>query len=291
MKKAFYFLLSLCLTLGLLKVYDKAVDGFYPSRIKPIGNTPFSFTSDLSEESKKAMQQPYYYLASGSQSFVFVSEDGKYVLKFFKNYRWKKPWYFSFLPLKNSYKEKVLKKREEGFLSTCQSSLYSYEEMKEETGLLFLQIEASNLDYISLKDRLHISHKVALEGLSFALQYKAIGIKETLLKYRKDHDTEKAETLIDNLFTFVLKRKEKGLTDKDPNFLNNFGIYKGNILNVDIGGFIKDPNKDMQYFFTKELLKSKKVILPWIAKHYPELTLYTENKFYSFASTSSKKPL
>src|SRR5438105_4469405 len=35
---------------------------------------------------KEAFQQPYFFLASGGESYVFESQDKKWVLKFFKNH-------------------------------------------------------------------------------------------------------------------------------------------------------------------------------------------------------------
>src|SRR5262245_9492560 len=80
-------------------------------------------TAPLMEEGEreleKALSQPYHFLSKGAQAFVFKSEDGRYVIKFFKLHhlqpsvwlrmlRW--PWCME------SYRlEKMVEKRRELF--------------------------------------------------------------------------------------------------------------------------------------------------------------------------------
>ena len=47
------------------------------------GQEPISVTETQLESLKKITNQPFTYLNRGKQSFVFVSQDQKYVLKFF----------------------------------------------------------------------------------------------------------------------------------------------------------------------------------------------------------------
>ena len=63
---------------------EKETEGFSIRRINAAPLLPFSNHGNtlLTEE---ILKQPFHYLARGGQSFVFVSEDQKYVIKFFKN--------------------------------------------------------------------------------------------------------------------------------------------------------------------------------------------------------------
>src|SRR3569832_1407459 len=42
------------------------------------------------KEAQKALAQPYRFLGKGAQSFVFASEDGQWVIKFFRHHHLKK---------------------------------------------------------------------------------------------------------------------------------------------------------------------------------------------------------
>lgn len=262
----------------LFKCYDKAVDGFYPYRIKyPIHlqTSPSYFYSEKDLTSAtNALNQPFYYLASGSQSFVFISKDKQFILKFFKHYRWKEPFYASFFPF---FKESNQKKAD-GWRATYQSCMFCLKEFKEETALLYMQLEPSKniKNSITVYNRLGKKYTLSLSNMSFALQKYAKPTSEDLLNLKKAGELEIAKEHMKALFDTMLQKRTKGFTDKDPNFLNNFGFVDNKAVSFDIGGLIKDPKKDSIYFCNHELKKVTKTLLPWLEKHYPELLPYTQ---------------
>lgn len=114
--------------------------------------------------------------------------------------------------------------------------------------------------------------------MAFILQSYAKPIPETLLELKKNHQKEKAEQLINHLLGYLLLRREKGFTDKDPNFLSNFGLIDTRVVSLDIGGLIKDPKKDLSYFYGHELEKVKRKLLPLLKRYYPELADYADKR-------------
>src|SRR5579872_1148087 len=61
---------------------------------------------------EQALSQPFHYLGKGRQSFVFASEDGKWVLKFFNQKYFQDPWYVKFeWPFFSKQREHELSKR------------------------------------------------------------------------------------------------------------------------------------------------------------------------------------
>jgi len=93
MKKLLYLFLILGALVGIERLSHTLTDGFGPTNIT--SNLPYHSKWDVTieqediEEAEQALFQPYHYLESGSQSFVFISEDGEYILKFFKHKRWR----------------------------------------------------------------------------------------------------------------------------------------------------------------------------------------------------------
>jgi hypothetical protein len=268
---------SFLIILAIVKCYDKAIDGFYLYRIKGPGDITFpmpSFeTPDLSLI-EPILDQPFYYLASGSQSFVFVSADGQFTLKFFKHYRWKKLFYFSYFPFLTA---PWAKKRADGLKATYHSCLFCMKHFKEETALIYIQLKPST-DFtktLTLYNRLGKKYTLALNELSFALQRYAEPTPEHLLHLKSLKQDDLAKAHLKALFIHILKKRHQGFTDKDPNFLNNFGFVGDKAISIDIGGIIKDPKKDDHYFCDHELKKVSRALLPWLEKHYPELVPYT----------------
>ncbi|MBM3192538.1 MAG: hypothetical protein FJZ63_07835, partial [Chlamydiae bacterium] len=208
----------------LWKGYEKLVDGFFLYR-----TTPPTALPTLSPEPKfnaalnVCLNQPFYYLASGSQSFVFVSADHQLILKLFKHYRWKAPFYASWLPSLTHY---WTQKRLSGLLATYQSCLFCWEEFKEDTALIYLQLTPSRgaLLPVTLYNRLGKEYTLSLEETSFVLQKYAEPVAERLLALKDQGDLIQAQVAIESLLNNVLNKRSRGFTDKDPNFLNNFGF-------------------------------------------------------------------
>lgn len=231
-------------------------------------------------ETKKALDQPYTYLGSGSQSYVFLSEDKKYILKFFKHKRWTLNPLIEFLPLPHSLNAKRnqwKQKKKETVESTFRSCLTAYQEFKEETGVFFIHLNKTTFDQsVTLKDFLGFKHQINLGSVAFVLQKKAIPTDTYLLSLKKEGKIEEAQKALASLLAFTVKRAHKGYCDKDPHLIRNFGFIGGKAVEIDIGGFYHDPKKDLHYFYTHEMEEIEKKLLPWMQKNYAELTPYAK---------------
>ncbi|MCB1084591.1 MAG: hypothetical protein KDK60_00655, partial [Chlamydiia bacterium] len=104
-------ILTLCaLFIGIERLSHTLNGGFSPAAItsslqpRPEWNITHE-ASDIAE-TLQALKQPYHYLGKGSQSFVFLSEDKKYVIKFFKHQRWRLPSMIEALPLPRVWEQK-----------------------------------------------------------------------------------------------------------------------------------------------------------------------------------------
>ena len=235
------------------------------------------------EESQKALFQPFHYLTSGSQSYVFISEDKKYVIKFFKHKRWRINPFYASLPLPASWEKTRahwMKKKQETVQDTFHSCKISYELFKNDTGVLFIHLNQSNhlQKTLIIKDQIGCTHKLNLDTLQFILQKNAIPTDKYLLTLRKNGQTDVAKKAIQDLLAFTKKRAELGYSDKDPHLIRNFGFIEGKAVEIDVGGFHKDPKKDFNYYCTHEIVKIQDKLLPWIEKNYPEITSFTQKQ-------------
>ena len=84
---------------------------------------------------------------------------------------------------------------------------------------------------------------------------------------------------------FTVQRATEGYNDKDPHLIRNFGFINDQVIEIDLGGFYQDPKKNEDYFFSHEIYRIRRKLMPWIKKNYPELMDYVENQIKKIIST------
>ena len=183
------------------------------------------------------LNQKFHYLAKGSQSYVFASEDGRYVIKFFKDpckhlYSW--TWIGSQLIKKGPrwvWKTLHADKRQQKW-DRHLASLHSAAALRQETGILYAHLEGTtrlNLPLV-ITDKIHIAHTLELDTLPFVLQKRATPLQEhlrTLTLAEKEQCLEAARNLLRAL-------EEKGLVYTD-NKIENWGFVEGRPMLIDLG--------------------------------------------------------
>lgn len=235
------------------------------------------------QEVEKAIHQRYYYLGKGCQSYVFQSEDGEYVIKFFKYQRYRlQPWlaYFPPLPAIVQYrKEKIDKKwnKLDGFVKSWKTA---FENLKEETGLIFVHLnKTQNLrTRLTIVDKVGISHEVNLDQMEFCIQRRADMLCKTLLGFKEKGDLEGAKKLIDSLLTLIISEYHRGLADNDHALMQNTGVAHGKPVHIDVGQFVQNEHvKDPSVYHQELFTKTYKFKL-WLKEEYPELFSHLEEQ-------------
>lgn len=291
-KNRFFLKLALLIALlgiigGIERLSHYLTDGFgivsISSKIPPHDMWATTTSEEDKLEATQALAQEYHYLASGSQSYVFESADGNYVLKFFKHKRWRLNPLYALVPLPSKWEKKRIRWKEkkwETVNDTFRSCKISYELFKAHTGVIFVHLNKTKSlqSLLVVKDRVGLKHKLNLDNLQFVLQKKAIPTDEYLLSLKDAGDLEGAKKAILEMLTFTRERAELGYSDKDPHLIRNFGFINGQAAQIDIGGFHKDPKKGLSYYKSREIFKIEEKLIPWIKENYPELTAYTEEQ-------------
>ena len=132
MKRLVKIFLFAILFFGIERLCHKATDGFALVNVyAPPGDNGKWHRTDSPDSN--LLDQTYHYFDSGSQSYVFVSEDGKTILKLFKFQHMRTPPWLDFLPSKGKLGEKRGKKRKT-LEKTFNSYSLAYDQLKEETG-------------------------------------------------------------------------------------------------------------------------------------------------------------
>ncbi len=182
------------------------------------------------------MSQRYFYLGNGAQSYAFVSEDGRVVLKFFKMQKLLPKNWLKALPFLKEYRAKKVEGREKKLADTFQAFVMAYQEFKEESGLLFVHLnptkELPSPVTLVKEDQ---EWQVDLNQLPFVLQEKAELIYTRLERLMKENKQAELEQALDSVFAFFKLRDQKGFIDQDSGVSGNFGFVLNRVVQIDVG--------------------------------------------------------
>lgn len=240
---------------------------------------PPQFSASDERVAKEILSQPFTYLARGKQSFVFLSEDGKTVLKLLNNhYQWQIRAY-NFLP-QMSWKEENLTYLQRKLAETFQSYLLSFSQLKEETGLFFLHLKKSHhlKQKVKIVDKLGIAHEIDLDKTAFILQERATLAYTQLEKWIEHKELQAAREGLHSLVALLKTRLEKGIADKDPLIRTNIGFIDGKARFLDLGPFSKSLRSKTADEKSRELQKITHSLRAWLAEKEPRLAVFLDEE-------------
>ena len=226
---------------GVGRLYFSLTDGFSMNKIQ--GDLAVSQeieASPLFQPLNSILKQKFSYLGKGCQSYVFVSEDERYVLKFFKfqhlrlSPTWKK---FAFLPTWEQYfnrKEGEKKEKKRLLFTGC---TIAGETLPRETGVCFVHLEQTDTLQTSIKiiDKLGIEHLAPLDDYAFIIQKRAIPSAIVFRDLMEQKRTRELRESIQSLLGVMATRLQKGVFDRDPAVIQNIGFVGKEAIILDIG--------------------------------------------------------
>lgn len=269
----FLFLAAFVLSVGKFWYFSK--DGFHINRIAyalPKKNIP---EKDLSI----FFQSPYHYLGRGRQCYVFVSQDDKYVLKIPRFDRYRLPFFWKAMPSFYDRKKKsIFLGRRDRLDFVLESFRLSAEELSEETAVLFLHFhQTSSLPArFVIYDRLHRPFTIDLNQTAFVLQEKKQLMMPLFLQTLRENRTEDAQKLLLAFLDIIDKRAQKGIFNRDPSFLKNFGWDGSKSIQIDIGSFWRKTQLSAQEAYSLSLIEGSGRVREWLAQTDPEMLRFYE---------------
>lgn len=293
-----WLLLACAIIYGAGRLYFYITAGF------TIGNISSNLTYDsrwdtgpLSSEKKEsiktALSQVYTYLGKGCQSYVFLSADGKYVLKFFKYQRFRpQEWlsYFSFIPAAEAYRLEKIEKKKEKLNNLFSSLKVAYDELQPETGILYIHLNKTHDLGIRLTvvDKIGFDYQLNLDNFEFMLQRRADMLTPTLDRLMSSGQSEKAKHLIDELLGMINSEYQRGLGDSDHALMQNTGVLEGHPVHIDVGQFGRNEKfKDLKVARQEMFNKTYKFRF-WLKKHHPELAQFLEERLHAIIGPEMK---
>jgi hypothetical protein len=224
---------------------------------------------------KELFTHPFTYLGSGNHCYAFLSEDGQYVLKFFKQKHMRTQSFIDFLPMPAKMvlypKKKYLRRKRERDKSFTSYKI-AYEHLKKETGLFYLHLNKTDQfqQEVTLIDQNGTRQIVPIDQMEFLIQKTAeVGYKRLDILFSSGKREDALESIA-SLLTVITRRMEKGYFDKDLQFFKNFGFIDNQAIEIDIGELCPLEKRKSAREMRDELSHVSHQLLDWTVAHHPE---------------------
>lgn len=315
-RRTYYWISAICLSFGIFWAYkaiaslwEERTDGFTIAAIsssrKP---NPTWDVHLLSQEERaeldNALSQKYHYLACGNQAFAFLSDDGRYVLKFFKQKLFEPPFPLRWIPSawakEGRWAKKIWKKKDK-LKRDFESYRMAFDELKEETGLIFVHLNPTDWigRHVLITDKIHLEHSIPLDDFNFIIQRRADLVYPTIDKLMAEGNVAAAKEALSSILNLFVSRCRKAIADSDPDLDKNFGFIDGYAIQIDIGRFTKNPEK-VNFHNRHQLRKSgpftveppviKDSFKAWLFEHYPDLFEHFMKEYQVLCEQNRFKP-
>lgn len=290
--KGLRWLAILCVLIALAygsgRLYFQLTGGFLVSNI----------TSDLAYDARwevaalpeddasaldRILKQPYRYLGKGCQSYVFVSEDQQYVIKFFKYQRFRpQEWlnYFSFIPTVDQYRLDKIAKKKKKLEDVFTSWKIAYDYLKPETGVVFVHLNKQKMfDHeLVIYDKLGFEHAVNINETEFLVQKKAEMLCPTLTALVEKGEQKNAEKILSELVQMLVYENSRGFADNDHALMQNTGVIDMLPVHIDVGQFIRNPIVKDPAIYHQEIFNKTYKFRKWLEATHPALAKSLENQ-------------
>jgi len=227
------------LTLGLLllaftkinHLFVKRNEGFSLHHIYSSLQERPEWNIAIEQDIKKViplLDQKFYYLKRGHQTYAFISADQKYVLKFYRFPSHMRKFSWATSPLSyffGSSREETTRYNWRKLEDSFSSYKLAREELAEESGLLYVHLNPTKTlqQKVQLIDRLGKQYEIDLDRTHCILQRKGNLLFPLLEKFKYQNDRIGIQKVTSGLIQLIAKRIKKGIEDKDEVLHKNYG--------------------------------------------------------------------
>lgn len=268
------------LIFALARLYYALTDDFRLSNIaSPIPHQEsWEISAPSAEEErhlKQILDQPYFYLGKGAQCYAFASEDGRYVLKFFKFKHLRPSLFIDALPAigdLKAYKEKQTARKQRKLFGVFRSYKLAYDVDKSESGLIFIQLnkEGNPQRHVTIVDKIGLKYTLDLKDIPFLLQNKGSTLRVVIDSLLKKGDVETAKMRFGQILDLYSVEYSKGIYDHDHGIMQNTGFIGDEPIHLDVGKLEREEKMRDKSFAKQDALLVIGNIDQWVAKHYPQ---------------------
>lgn len=223
---------------------------------------------------QRILAQDFSYLGKGAQSYVFVSADGRYVIKFFKFKHLRPVWLIDILPsvgFIKTYQERQEARKERKRWGVFRAYKLAYDVDRKESGLEFIQLNATGNPQrtVTLIDKIGLKRFVDLTHIPFILQDKGLTLRTVLDDLLSHGDLVTAKYRIGQILEMYASEYKKGIYDHDHGVMQNTGFVDDRPIHLDVGKLAKDEAMTQNETAKKDATLVSAKIKQWIETHYP----------------------
>lgn len=231
-----------------------------------------SLTPIQEEQLNRILSQKFTFLGKGARILSFLSEDGLYVLKFFK-YRYHYPhWAVRYLPSIFPFEGYRQRKMQKVSLSTVLNGYnVAYEHDPQNTGLVYihLNLTSNQLPHVRLIDKKGDQTLVDLNQTRFVIQLKVHELMDLLNILLKENKIDLAKRRICQVFDLYHLHYQNGLYDLGVGILANNGFIDEKPIHFDVSKMTFDERIYDPELQKERMMIMKKKISIWLHKNYP----------------------
>ena len=297
LRKLFFLSAALLLIWGAAYSYNQITDGFSIRQMSSSLPPYPEFEVPLSKEKKAMLQaclsQPFRYIGKGCQFYAFESADGKYVLKFLKHKHLRPFTWLRAVPMPRKLREisdAKIERRQERVRNLFSSCKLAYEEMEEETGLLYIHLNRTPAleNKVVIVDKFGLKHHIEVDQHEYVIQKRAIPVKEAFAHVQSEEELRK---LIEQLIAVVAARCEKGIADRDRSFVQNvaFCVHEPRALFIDTGQFYRNDEVRGDEGRKRDLKKRLGNLRYWTERHFPDYLPIVDQYCLEFAAATDNE--
>jgi len=218
-------------------------------------NRSFHIEPESMKSVRDVFIQKFSYLARGNQSFAFISEDGKFILKIFRNGGWIHPW-------RKFIRSKLFSPNRKRFgiqnlLRQLAATKVAFEQAPDLTGLIYVHLNLTDslLPKVCCKDPIGRSFQLDLDKHLFSIQLRATPFEEAYSIAIKSNDREKFKRLTRSFISLLKSRISRGIRNTDAKLIDNFGFIGEQAIEWDFGCYTLEESinqaNELSIFTTK----------------------------------------
>ena len=273
----------LVLSIALVgRLWYLAKDGFNVNRLHfslPVAQ--IQDTQDV-DHLHALIDMPYHYLGRGRQCYAFASSDGRYILKLPRFDRYTLPFFWRVMPswFMDGYRNELLQGRQERLVFTLESFRIAATDLRNETAVVYLHLHQTKSlpERFVVYDRLNRPVNINLNHTAFVLQEKKAIMMPLCIKAMREKDRKTIEKMLLAFLDIIDLRAQKGIFNRDPSFLKNFGWDGEKSIQIDIGSFWRRSDLPPEVGYFMSLRDGTTPFRQWLAKMDPELLDWFEHQ-------------
>lgn len=283
-------LLLFIISFGAVRLWFFYTDGFRLAHItSEFTPDPKWETRALTEKEQaeidRALSQSYTYMGKGCQSYVFLSDDGQYIIKFLKYQRFRPQYYFywfTFLPEFKQYLDLKIDLKTQKMERLFTSWVIAFDLLPEETALIYTHLnKTDHLNRsITITDYAGFSHELEMDQMEFLIQKKGEMLCPVIDRMMAEGKEKETKRMLSGLFQMILSEYQRGIADNDHALMQNTGVIDNLPFQLDVGRFVVDPIASNPRIYHQEIYNKYYKFRLWLQEFHPTLLEHVNHELF-----------